>query len=393
MSPSDGASEPRVRVLQVVETLDVGGMERMIATLCHSLDPARFDVRVLVSKRVGAIGEHLIETGIPVECAHVRFHPPDYLVTLRLLPFIRRFRPDVVHTHATHALLYGGLAAAWSGVHRHVHTEHGRSFPDRPHLMLAERWLSRRLVRYVAVSDALADNVHRFQRIPTERITVIPNGVADLPEACPQRLESLRKSLLAGRPGPVVGLAARLVPEKGLDTLLNAWALLKRDESHSGAIAATLLIVGEGPERQRLESLARALGVSDSVRMPGTLLETAEFFRLLDAFVLSSVSEGLPMALLEAMAAGLPIAATRVGGVPVALEQGNAGVLVPAGDSAALASAIWRIIQPPADSGFDPISLGARARRRFLTKYTAAIMSSRYADLYAPIMKGAPDPC
>lgn len=389
MSSSDGAHDSRLRILQLVETLDVGGMERMIATLCHTLDPARFDVRVLVSKRVGSVGEQLIESGVSVECAHVRSDPPDYFATRRLLPFIRRFRPHALHTHATHALLYGGLAAAWCGVRRHVHTEHGRFFPDRPHLMLAERWLSRRLVRYVTVSDSLAESVHRYERIPAARIQVIPNGVADLPEVDPRQIESLRRSLLYGRTGPVVGLAARLVPEKGLDTLLKAWSLLRRDQSQSGLNTSTLLIVGEGPERQRLESLARSLGVSDSVRMPGTLLDTAGFFRLLDIFVLSSVSEGLPMALLEAMATGLPIVATRVGGVPAALEEGNAGLLVDVGDASALAAAIRSIIQPHVDGGIDPIALGARARRRFLTQYTAAIMSSKYSRLYDPSMTGS----
>lgn len=392
MTTAEGGE--RLRVLQVVETLEVGGMERMVATLCRSLDPTRYAARVLVTRLRGAIGDQLAEAGVAVDCAGLRRDGIDYAAIPRLVSYIRGFRPHVVHTHATHALLYGAPAARLSGVPVLVHTEHGRVLPDRPHVMRAERWLSRFLVRYAVVSEELAEAVHRHERIPRERIEVIPNGVADLPPADLARITALRAALVGGRPGPVVGVAARLVWEKGLDVLLRAWAARRTPP----ALRSTLVVAGEGPERGRLERLVQDLGMADSVVLPGTIADVSSFYRMIDLFVLSSVSEGLPMALLEAMAAGLPIVATRVGGVPAALDHGAAGVLVNPSDHDELARAIDALLGgcgpyvghqaatgEPRTGVCSAASapLGLAARQRFETCFTARAMTSRYAALYS----------
>lgn len=384
----------RVRVLHVLETMDVGGMERVVATLCRTLDRSMFDVRVLATKRIGYLGEMLKDDDILVECAGVPSDRRNYLASRRLVPFLRRFQPHVVHTHATHGLLYGGAAAILSGVPRLVHTEHGRVFPDKRHLMYAERWISRRLVKYVVVSEQLAGDVERHQKIPGERIAVIPNGVTDLPVATDASVEALRQSLVGQRAGPVIGVAARLVWEKGLDVLLEAWAIRKATQ----LIPGTLVIVGEGEKRPELETLARDLGIEESVVMPGAISNVAPFYRLLDAFVLSSVSEGLPMALLEAMAAGLPIVATRVGAVPTCLDEGKAGILVAPASKEELAAALERVL--PSNAFAQDVchelsgkilrtQLGKAARARFESKYTARAMTAQYASLYAPNSSGA----
>jgi glycosyltransferase involved in cell wall biosynthesis len=256
--------------------------------------------------------------------------------------------------------------------------------------MHAERWLSRSLVRYVAVSDQLAEAVHRHERIPRERLAVIPNGVADLPPADAGEVAALRTALVGARPGPVVGVAARLVWEKGLDVLLRAWAARRAAPAERG----TLVLAGEGPERSALERLVKELGIGDSVVLPGTITRVACFYRMLDLFVLSSVSEGLPMALLEAMAAGLPIVATRVGGMPAALDDGAAGVLVEPSDAQGLARAFDVLlsgagtIHVNGTSAFrmpaNAIALGATARQRFEHLYTARAMTSRYEAYYSP---------
>ena len=379
----------RVRVLQIVESMDVGGMERMVATLCRALDPRDFEARVLVTRKRGLLGEVLAAEGIPVSCAEMRSDRADWRAPIRVAHFIRQYKPDVVHTHATHSLLYGGIPARWCNVPLLVHTEHGRVFPDKPHLMLAERWFSASLVKFVTVSQALADEVQRYERIPSHRLSVIPNGVADLPPRHSESCERLRDQLIGSRPGPVVGVMARLVWEKGLDVLLHAWA--KR--LAQGEVRGTLVIAGEGPERSNLEGLAKSLGVSDSIRLPGTVTDIGSFYRLLDAFVLSSVSEGLPMALLEAMAAGIPIIATRVGAVPEALDFGAAGVLIDPSDQASLATQIDAFVMAFAERNSSAecatvwgqwVERGIAARRRFETAYTAGAMVAEYRKLYRP---------
>ncbi len=374
MNSSESQAVERLRVLQIVETLNVGGMERMVSTLCRTLDPTVYDVRVLTTRKRGALGELLVSDGIAVDCAPFRVEGADYLALYRLVRYIRHFRPHVVHTHATHALLYGGLAAVLSGVPRIVHTEHGRVFPDKPRLMRAERWLSHRLERYVTVSDELAGEVHRHQLIPSDRIAVIPNGVEDLPPPNGAAISCLRERLMGKRPGVVVGTTARLVWEKGLDVLIRAWARLK-----SLHIGATLIVAGEGPERPNLERLILELGVEDSVLLVGTVADVASFYRMVDVFVLSSVSEGLPMAILEAMAAGRKIVATQVGGIPEALGNGEAGVLVPPSDEQALSLAIASMFQSP--NGRESV-LAENARARYEQRFTARVMCERYESLY-----------
>ena len=389
---SASPSTRRIRVLHVVETMEVGGMERMIATLCRAADSERFEMQVLVTRRRGALGEALAAEGIHVGCAGVKGTGTDYFALRRLLPHIRGFRPDVVHTHATHALVYGGIAAAVCRVPRLVHTEHGRVFPDKPHLMMAERWLSRALVTYVTVSESLADAVNRFERVPRNRITVIPNGVSDLSPVDGAKVRALREAFVEGRQGPVIGAVARLVWEKGLNFLLGAWA--KQQQKRSGERFGTLVIAGDGPERENLERLAANLGITESVRFLGTVTDIGSFYRVLDGFVLSSVSEGLPMAILEAMAAGLPIIATRVGAIPEALGEGTAGVLVNPSDEIALAEELGSLIAALSAQRKSP-SLGAddfakwreiarAGRQRFEASYTAKAMASRYSVLYSP---------
>lgn len=361
----------------------------MVATLSRELVELGFDVRVLVTRGRGALGDSLAADGIPVDCAGLRQDGADYMALRRLAAHIRAFRPQVVHTHAAHALLYGGAAAHLCRVPRKVHTEHGRVFPDRSHVMVAERWLSRGLVKYVTVSQALADAVHQHEHIPLRKIEVIPNGVADLPQQDDEAVAALRKRLVGERSGPVVGVAARLVWEKGLDVLLRAWA----QQQLSSNWAGTLVIAGEGPERAKLESLIAELGLHDTVRLPGTLLNVAPFYRMLDAFVLSSVSEGLPMALLEAMAAGLPIIATRVGAMPEALANGLAGELVHPSDVDALAMQLRSVLAALSGERGDGErsaesrrwqAFGRAARMRFEAAYTAKAMVSSYMALYVP---------
>jgi glycosyltransferase involved in cell wall biosynthesis len=178
--------------------------------------------------------------------------------------------------------------------------------------------------------------------------------------------------------------------EKGLDVLLRAWAARRTSPAERG----TLVLAGEGPERSALERLVKELGIGDSVVLPGTIARVGTFYRMLDLFVLSSVSEGLPMALLEAMAAGLPIVATRVGGMPAALDEGSAGVLVEPSDAEGLARGLDALLGGESTShqhGTSPfclpasaVALGAAARQRFEQRFTARAMTSRYEAYYSP---------
>ncbi len=367
----------RLRVVHLVETLELGGMERAIATLCLATDRSRFDVSVVAMKRLGPVATELLAAGIPVECANVPSSPPDYLAWRHVVPVLRRLRPDVVHTHNSAALIYGAPSARWCGVPTIIHTDHGRAFPDRKHVMVAERIASTLVWRVVAVSAPLARDLGEHVGIASARLRVVPNGVADLPPSNQEVVHGLRRDWLRGTDGPLVGLGARLVWEKGLDDLLHAWRLVSAEVPE-----ARLVIAGDGPERAALEELTTGLGLASSVQFAGTMRDMPSLYRALDVFVLPSVSEGLPLALLEAMAAGLPIVATRVGGIPSVLEPADAGELVPARARELLAEALLRVLRSLRAGDGTAAALGERARQAYLASGTSAVMARRYERLY-----------
>ncbi|HEX7124288.1 MAG TPA: glycosyltransferase [Thermodesulfobacteriota bacterium] len=292
----------------------------------------------------------------------------------RLVRTLRRLRPDVVHTHRYKENILGGLAAAAAGVPAAVCTVHG----------LTERYTGFARLKmdlYTALDHAVirgrrqtvvavsADMARRLAPRIGPSICLIPNGIR-LPEAVPAD----RPRWPAGTPGGVVlGTAARLVPVKGLDILLEAVRLL------SDAVPdVRLLVVGDGPLRAPLEARAAALGLAGRTWFVGHRPDVPRWLAAMDVFVLPSLAEGLPMSLLEAMAGGRPVVASRVGGVPEVVRDGIEGRLVPPGDPRALADACLAL----ATDADARAALGAAARRRVAEAFTIDATGPRYVALY-----------
>ncbi|MCZ8204095.1 glycosyltransferase [Gemmatimonas sp.] len=370
------ATPDEPHVVHVVETLGMGGMERAIATLCRTLRARQIRTSVIAMKQLGAVAEELRDMGIPVHLAGVPVSPPDYFAWRRLVPVLREVRPTVVHTHNSAPLIYGAPSARWCGVRRIVHTDHGRVLPGRRHIMIAERCAASVVGAMVAVSAPLAEQLAAHLHIGPHKLHVIANGVNAVAPVTAALREQTRSRWFGRTDGPIVGLAARLVWEKGLNVLLAAWPQVLAAHPR-----ARLLIGGDGPERTALETIVAQQALGGSVHMPGMVSDMAAFYSALDVFVLPSVSEGLPLALLEAMSMGLPIVASAVGGMPAALGPSLAGILVPPSDAAALARALCETLDGlgRADGA---VALGARARATFTREFTADAMTSAYMSLY-----------
>jgi glycosyltransferase involved in cell wall biosynthesis len=295
----------------------------------------------------------------------------DPWLVLRLARLISRAGIDVVHTHNVTPWLYAGLAARLAGA-RLVHTEHSNLFPHQRRLMAAERWLAR--LTDVIISDS--DKVRRGllgQRLPAERIRTIVNGIDTARFAGREPSQALRASVGVAPGQPVLGAVGRLVPVKDHETLLRAFAEVCRQRPE-----AVLVLVGDGPQRALLEQLAQQLGVAPAVRFAGEVPDVAPWLALLDVFVLPSLSEGMPLTLLESMAAGVPAVATRVGGIAEALLEGETGLLVPPKDPQALAQALLRLL------GDEPLRkrLGAQAQQRARKAFDVRTMVRAYEDTY-----------
>lgn len=363
----------KYRVLQITHDLGVGGLPRVVVTLCKALDPSRFDVSVLCLNDTGPLAEELTAIGIPVLQLERQSPRPDYLAFLKVARVLRDHRTDVIHTHNTQPLIDGGLASLFVRRTALLHTDHARSFPDKRRYMVAEYLLSHRAHRMVGVSEHTSRNLHRYEWIPMDKIVTVQNGIDG--SRFLGRIDKAVKRRELGLPaaGPVIGLAARLTEQKGVTYLLQALpALVARFPDLS------VVIAGYGPLEEAHKAEAQRLGVTGHVRFIGTRLDVPELLKVFDVFVLPSIWEGLPMSILEAMAAGCVVVASDVGGVGAALSSGVNAMLVPPAQPEALATALATVL---ADDALRE-RLSVQARQVFQERFSAEAMARHYEALY-----------
>ena len=360
-------------MLHIVRNLNDGGMERVVADLARTADPGVFDVHVLT---LGQFGRFAREAG-----PYTTLHRPPQMTKLSLVrpaalaAAVRRIAPNVVHAHSG-TWYKTARASRLAGVPV-VYTEHGRHFPDPWRNRFLDRRAARITDRVVAVSRVLGDYLVAHLGVAPEKIEVVPNGID---------VRQLDARLAAvGLPAReddriVFGTVGRIERVKGYDVLLAALAQWPAD-----APRATMLIAGDGSERSTLEALARRMDLGDRVRFVGWVEEPERFYQLLDAFVLSSRSEGTSISLLEAMAAGRPPVATDVGGNGDVLGKDLREWLVRPGDPADLVAKMAAM----ARSTERRRRLGAVARARILASYDLSRTAERYAEIYFSVAQRA----
>lgn len=291
----------------------------------------------------------------------------------RLARVLRHVRPDVVHSHNFAALLHTAVSRRVALVPRMVHTEHAFEYlATKPY----DRWVraaSRGCDAFVVVGEQLVPFFRDRVGVAPSRLRVIRNGV-DLTIYQPQvNAAAARASLGLPEGGFVVGSAGRLAPEKDLAVLVRAI-----DQARRMRDDVRLVLAGEGVERPALEQLVSSLGLTDHVRFLGWRNDVAHVVSGLDLFVLSSQNEGLPLALLEAMALGVPVASTPVGEIPLVIEDGVSGRLFPVGDSGALAAVILELASDEPRRR----NLAANARAVVERQYSHGVMVDQYIDAY-----------
>ena len=354
----------------VLDTLQVGGAEVLVSSLARLQRAAGHSVVVHCLDAAGPLADPLQSAGVPVLLHHA---PRRSFVFARLLRAIRSARPDVVHCHNIAATVMAAPAARFSGVPCLISTRHGSA--TRNPRFERKFWLAARLChRVVAVSRAAAASLGVAAWSRPDKITVILNG-AESPDCAP----SPRDPANLARPFTLLSVG-RLHRAKDFPTLLRAIAL-----ATSTLPSLRLWILGDGPERPRLEALIAELRIESHVRLLGARRDVGRWLEQADLFVLSSVSEGLPLALLEALAAGLPAVVTEVGGMPEVVQCCGSGVIVPPSQPEALARAILELARSP-----DRLrSLAARARQCYLRHFTLRRMAGDYSALYLHILSGS----
>lgn len=363
----------KTKLMQITHDLAIGGLQQVVVNICRTIDRDRFDVSVLCLRELGEFVPDVERLGIKVHYLPQKENGTDYFSFLKVAKILRQEKIEVIHTHNTQPFVDGTIGALLSGVKTIVHTDHARDFPDKFRYMAAEHLMSHFAYKVIGVSEHTSENLIKYEKISRKKILTIENGIDGSRFASEIDKQAKRMELGIRGNGPIIGLGVRLAEQKGITYLLQAMPQI---------IAAfpdiTLVVVGNGELKEELQRESVQLGIGDNVLFPGARLDISELLQLFDIYVLPSLWEGMPMVLLEALAAGCPVVATDVGGVAKVIDNEVNGLLVAPRDSEQLAVAIIRLLS----AGELRKEYACKGLQKFQEKFSAEIMTEKYEKLY-----------
>lgn len=393
MKRTDGNPAGQVRVARVIARLNIGGPARHVALLNAGMDPEHFRSWLVTGNEnpgEGSLRDYALDRGveplvIPEILGRSSLAPRDAIAIGKLFALFRRIRPHVVHTHTAKAGFLGRLAARAAGVPVVVHTYHGHVLSGyfgrakTSALQTMERGLARLSDRLIAVSDRVRDDLIALRVAPPERFSVVPLGLdlAPMFRACAHRGE-FRAELGVAPDAPLVGIVGRLFPIKNHALFLEAaarLAVIRPDVRY--------VVVGDGVLRAELEDQARRQELAGRVFFTGWRHDLAAIYADLDVLVVSSRNEGTPVSAIEAMAAGCPVVATRVGGLPDLIDDNRTGFLAPPDDPIALCQAVHAVLADSEQNAAVCLAARADVEERFMASRLVEDMQSLYLALLA----------
>ncbi len=377
------ADWPRTRVLHVLLSLEPGGLENGVVNVINRLDPARFESSVCCLKHAGEFARRIHDPTVRIHEMGWR-GGNDLRLPLRLAALFRATRPDVVHTRNVESFFYGFVGARISRVPALVHSEHGRTFDDRPARFAVQRFMTRHTDAVFTVSEQLKSDLVRHVGMPASAVEVLHNGVDfgrfdrvatthDAADGLVAR-DRVRDAWGVPREAIVVGSVGRLVAVKNYALLLRAVAASRLD--------VRVVLAGDGPERGALETLADSLGIASRVHFLGHCNDVDRLLPAFDVFVLPSISEGMSNTLLEAMAAGVAPVASDVGGNREIVRDGLDGLLFPSDDQATLEAHLQALCTDAPRRA----RVAAAARERARAAFDIRTMIARYEQLYERVL-------
>lgn len=367
-----------MRIVQLIDSLNVGGAQKLLVLFARTARNLEVELTVatLFPSRFGELATELASLGVRVRAFHGT-SLVDPLRAARLVQFLRRGKFDVLFTHLTSANILGPLAGRITGVPT-IATLH--SAAPGPRFRRLERWALRRVTSCnVAVGQAVAA-AHR-ETLAGARCVVVPNPVRQTTPLTAEERHTIRRELI-GTESVMLASVGMLKPVKGFADLLVAFAELRRSFPETA-----LVIAGAGPLEEELRSRIDSLGLRGAAHLVGLRDDVPRLLAAADVYVCSSHQEGLPLSLLEAMEAGLPVVATDVGDIRTVVVEGT-GRIVPPGEPGALADALRWLIEEPERTR----SLGAAARRHVHNNYRADRWAQRLIELGAEASGSADRP-
>ena len=367
-----------INVLYLITDLKYGGAQTVLMNLLEQLDTNHFQAQVVCLFGGSLpIGDELRARGIKVTDLQMT-HPWRLDSLWRFYRLLKREKITILHTSLFHASLVGRLIGGFSRIPVILTWRHnvslGAGWRD-----LINRWTSKLDDCVVVVSEPARQAELRTSGIPQDKIQLIYNAIdiGRYSQITPEIRKSTRESFGIANGTFLIGFVGRLHPQKGVEILLEAFARCHPEHKNS-----FLLIVGEGELQNRLEAYATSLGITNQILFLGSRKEIPEILVSLDLFVLPSLWEGLPMVLLEAMAAGLPVIATSVGGTPEVVVDGTTGYLVPPEDADKLATAILQLAENPELR----MNFGKAGRARVEKNFSIREMVKKIEQLYRDLL-------
>jgi sugar transferase (PEP-CTERM/EpsH1 system associated) len=383
-SARNGCSPPLI--VHIIYRLEVGGLENGLVNLINRIPADRFRHAIVCLTRSSDFRERITQGDVAVFALD---KPPGNspLTQFKLWRLLKQLRPAIVHTRNL-AALEGTVPAFLARVPVRIHSEHGRDVGDLDGENVPRQRL-RRLFKpfvnhYVALSKDLERYLHERIRVPPQRLAQFYNGVdTDIFRPAKAGREPLPLPNFAPRDAFVIGTVGRMQEVKDQLTLAHAFIEAIR-LSPDAERRLRLVMIGDGPLRERVAAALEAAGVSRLAWLPGDRDDVPQLMRGLDLFVLPSLAEGVSNTILEAMATGLPVVATAVGGNPELVEEGETGRLVPRCDARAMAGAMLNYYANPSECGRQ----GRRARDIAVHRFSVSMMVSNYLDLYDRMLEG-----
>lgn len=369
----------RQKVIHIVEDLKIGGAEKVIESIAIGLNKYTYNVEVWCIVKGGNVADNLIGKGITVKILNLtNYYNPLNILKLSIL--LRKSKPQIIHLHGYFASTFARLAAILipkTIIITHVHTTYNNLIYRN---LLIERLLSVITDKIICISEAVRKFVEIDEKISAEKTVLIYNGVED-PQKFSEHISN-RKNLIEldiGNDQKVILIVASLQPHKGHIILIDAiFNIFKIDTN------VRLLIVGGGPLRGILEKYVQKKKHSDKIFFTGEQEDVFSFIKASDIFILPSIGrEGLGLAIIEAMAMGLPVIGSEIGGIPELIEDGINGKLFPPGDSVALSNAIIELLSDKKKM----MRMGTAARKKYETHFHQSEMIKSVDNLYRKLLK------
>ena len=385
-------SDHKIKILRVIARLNIGGPAIHVVLLSAGMNRGRFESLLISGSEnagEGSMLDYALSHGvqpvmIPEIVGEFSLGPRELRALVRLYRLMRQERPQVVHTHTAKAGFVGRLAARLARVPVVVHTFHGHVLhgyygPHKTQLLCRmERGLACLTDRIITVSEQVKRDLVTYGVAAADHIQVISLGLELDPFLDSSRYRgAFRRELQLNGVERLVGIVGRIFPIKNHHLFLEAAALVAREDP-----AARFVIVGDGTLRPALERRAQEMGIADRVIFTGWRRDLPDIYADLDVLAVTSNNEGTPVSAIEAMAAGCPVVATHVGGLPDLISEGKTGYLVPPGNAPAVATALLRVLHQPEMAR----CMGETARRAARERFSAQRLITDMEQLYLELL-------